>query len=854
MIFLVSISFFVMGLSITSLLIKYDEKNRIYALETKFDSYSIQAFNVFQNRLNRELERLNSLTAVFEFSEDMNKNDFEIFGKSLLKQSSDVLALEWIEIVHAKNINEFKEKMAVQEGTKTFFIKQNLLGSLVKQFNGKDQYAVVKYIYPYEKNKSIVGLDASSNATQHEAMLTASSTKTQVAINAQTLISNPKRDYSVIVYQPVYKDNNSLFGYTAIILDMSHYLRCLQKHSLLEESLRVSIFDSPLGQQSKVFIGKEYSKDSSLYRVNHYHFDFAGERLFMNTSVNLKALPDYRVFTDKSEHKKWVAGSLISFLLALTVFLFLKYLRQSSYAQGSLQKQEELYHKIINQTSDAYYLLDCDGRILDVNRETCLALGYEREELLQKRMSNIDIKYKTEELSDICINLVPRTRILFETIHQRQDGSSIHVEIAATKFKIDDKWVTCAFARDITERIINKALSVDNKELQQSIELYTKQLNKQKETFETLFEKSADGIFITEGRHLLACNQAIVEMFGYPSKAKLLSTPNRVFAPKFQPDGESSHRKGFRMLQVCLEQGSHHYEWVNKKANGQTFWTDVVLTRLEYYGRNVIHIALRDISERKNLEKAMYLAREEAVVANKAKSYFLAKMSHDIRTPLHGILSYAEMGESRVSLLDADKLRRYFNNISQSGHRLMALLDNLLDSAKLESGLMRFDFTHKPLKPIVEICLADQQSLISTKNITIKPTYIDLLAYFDRHRIAQVVSNLLSNAIVFSPFGSTLVLRVEKYNKDFLIFSLQDQGKGVPVEELDLIFDKFIQSQDTDRNTGGTGLGLAISKEIVLAHGGEIWAENYQVGNTVQGAIFKFTLPLNPPKETTLNG
>jgi len=102
----------------------------------------------------------------------------------------------------------------------------------------------------------------------------------------------------------------------------------------------------------------------------------------------------------------------------------------------------------------------------------------------------------------------------------------------------------------------------------------------------------------------------------------------------------------------------------------------------------------------------MLSAPEHAVAANKAKSEFLAKMSHDIRTPLHGILSYAQMGEARFASVPPEKLKRYFENIHASAQRLMSLLNDVLDSAKLESGLMCFDFKYQNLEPIIEACIA----------------------------------------------------------------------------------------------------------------------------------------------------
>ncbi|WP_321323697.1 PAS domain S-box protein [Thiomicrorhabdus sp.] len=846
-IYLITVAVFAIGLSLTSSWLQYSEKKHIHALETKFNQYSLQAFNVIQNLLNRELERLNSLSAVFTLSDKVTQADFDILGKSLLDLNSGIQTIEWIEVIPAQNIDQFKAEMRKKLSLDHFVIKQNAEGRLDKQIKENDAYAIVKYVYPYVENKLAIGIDAYANEAQRVAMHAAASARKQVATVPLNNAQGSNQDQSVIIYQPVYNGSDKLLGFTAIVLNLGHYFKFIRSNLLIEKSLRLSQLASLNSTQSFVSVGPNYSKKDALFRSKQHYLNFAGQDWFFDTSVNLKSLPDYNALQGWPINKVWIDGILISLLFSVVVFLFLKYLYQLSRNQGSLQEQENRYHKIIDQSSEAYFLMNCDGEILDVNNQTCHLLGYEREELLQKKINQIDIKYTPEEIANICRDFDPGTRVLFETIHQRKNGTSVPVEVAATKFKVDGDWVTCAFARDMSERISNKALTVDNEELQRAIEIYTKQLNEQKKTFETLFEKTADGVFITEGRHVLDCNQAVVDMFGYESKQKLLSLPNSVFAPKYQPDGESSHRKGYRMLQLCLTKGTHHYEWLNRRANGEEFWTDVVLTQLEYYGRKVIHVALRDISERKILEEAMYLAREEAVSANKAKSDFLATMSHDIRTPLHGILSYAEMGMSRIGSISEETTKRYFNNIQLSGLRLIGLLDNLLDSAKLESGLMSFDFNYQTIEPVIESCLLEQQSLINDKELNVELKHIDFMAYFDAHRIAQVISNLLSNAIVYSPKGSTITLSVENIQSESLVFSIQNEGKGINDGDLDTIFNKFVQSKNAYQSAGGSGLGLAISKEIIDAHDGKIWAENWNENGVIKGVIFRFTLPARSP-------
>jgi len=237
-------------------------------------------------------------------------------------------------------------------------------------------------------------------------------------------------------------------------------------------------------------------------------------------------------------------------------------------------------------------------------------------------------------------------------------------------------------------------------------------------------------------------------------------------------------------------------------------------------------------------------ARDAAEFANRAKTEFLANMSHELRTPMHGILSYAQFGRQRTGRVSEEKLQEYFTEIDTCGRRLMALLNDLLDLAKLESGKMRYVLENGVMEEHIDIVLAELAPVAEKKQITIHKD-IDLQRCslpFDRDRIDQVLRNLLANALKFSESGGEICCTtrsVEKEGRTWLKVSVRDQGIGLPEDELDTIFDKFIQSSATNTGSGGTGLGLAICRQIIQDHKGEIWAENNRDG----GATFSFILP-----------
>ncbi len=282
----------------------------------------------------------------------------------------------------------------------------------------------------------------------------------------------------------------------------------------------------------------------------------------------------------------------------------------------------------------------------------------------------------------------------------------------------------------------------------------------------------------------------------------------------------------------------------------------------------------RDVSEPRRIAKALRDSRdnlasevaaqtadlraamEAAEFANKSRSEFVANMSHELRTPLHAIMSFAKLGEGKALSAPPEKLRGYFEKIHTAGDRLLKLVNDLLDLSKLEAGKMLIHAAPRNLLALVHEVADELQPLLTKQGLRLvlpeagsaAGTDGIYTAEVDAQRMVQVLRNLLSNAIKFShPHGTITVTLARGDILDAsgsavpaLVLSVFDEGIGIPENELDIVFDKFVQSSKTKTGAGGTGLGLSITREIVDAHFGQIRAYNRPGG----GAAFEVKLPL----------
>ncbi|MBT4290206.1 MAG: response regulator [Deltaproteobacteria bacterium] len=388
--------------------------------------------------------------------------------------------------------------------------------------------------------------------------------------------------------------------------------------------------------------------------------------------------------------------------------------------------------------------------------------------------------------------------------------------------------------REAAEEALKKA----HNELEKKIEERTAELRKHYQAA----EHSGSVIIITDFKgNIEYVNPSFSIITGY-SKEEVIGKNPRILKsnqhpPEFYKD----------MWGVISNGNTWRGEIVNKKKNNELYWEYTTISPiLDTSSKIINYVAVNDdISDRKQLENDLIKAKNEAELANKAKSEFLSNMSHEIRTPMHQILSFSQLGVSKFDKVNSEKLLHYFLKIGAVGKQLMSLLDNILDLSNLDSGKMAYKFQNVNFKYLINSLIKEFDSVKNKKGVTleISEMMVSTEIVCDEYKIRQVVYNLLSNAIKFTPKGKKIYISIKQSQDEApvpaLYIRVSDQGIGIPEAELITVFYKFIQSSKTKTGAGGTGLGLAICKEIIEAHKGKIWAENNPEG----GATFSFMLP-----------
>jgi PAS domain S-box-containing protein len=386
--------------------------------------------------------------------------------------------------------------------------------------------------------------------------------------------------------------------------------------------------------------------------------------------------------------------------------------------------------------------------------------------------------------------------------------------------------------------------------------------------YRTLYESSRDAIMtLVPEQGFVVGNAATLTLFGCRDEREFAALSPARTSPEFQPDGRRSDEKAQEMMRLAMENGAHFFEWRHKRVDGTEFPADVLLTRMEIDGEQLLQATVRDIGERKKADMALADAKREIesayemlarknrllVDANRARFEFLATLSHELKTPLNAIIGFSEMLKEGLAGELAPRQQEFCQDIYGAGEKLLALITEILEFAYLEAGqgklnLELVDARHL-LAGVVEEFREDaakaQIALVADAPSEFKPSLLDAKG------ARQILRNLLSNALKFTPSGGSVRTAVRVVPREqlrntpgaferYLEITVSDTGIGIAPELLPKLFEPFRQADGSlTRSYGGVGMGLALVKRLVELNGGAVAA----AGEPGQGARFTVWLP-----------
>ena len=508
-------------------------------------------------------------------------------------------------------------------------------------------------------------------------------------------------------------------------------------------------------------------------------------------------------------------------------------------AQQALQESEAKHRALLNDASDAIFQADTQGNLIEANRNAEMLLGLTQVEICQMTAAQIHPPQEQERLLTAFEQILRQgSGRVQDTLVQRKDGAIIPVDITSSVINYSGKRVVQSIVRDISDR---KQAEHSLREKQQFIQSVT--------------DSSPNILYIydlVEHRNLYA-NREIIHQLGY-SPEHIQAMGANFLKHLVHPEDFNQVNQHFAALANAADGEVLEVEYRIRHIEGQWRWYNSRDTIFKRNSDNRVQQYIgtaQDISERKRSETKRRQAEENIRNAlakekelNDLKSRFVSMTSHEFRTPLAVIASSAGILKDFSHKLDEAKKQKHLQIIQTYVKHTTQLLDDILLINKAEAGKLAFEPAPLDLSIFCQSLVEDLQ--ISTPNhrlnLTIHTAHQPIAPLpsevcVDKKLLRQILTNLLSNGVKYSPENSLVSLNLT-LESNLAVFQVQDNGIGIPPEDLPKLFESFHRAQNVG-NIQGTGLGLSITQKCVELHGGHIKV-NSKVG---VGTTFTVIIP-----------
>ncbi|KQW89220.1 transcriptional regulator [Massilia sp. Root418] len=500
----------------------------------------------------------------------------------------------------------------------------------------------------------------------------------------------------------------------------------------------------------------------------------------------------------------------------------------------SLRRSESWMRALLTTTVDGVVSVDGDGIIQDFNASAERIFGWRRSEIVGRNVALLVADPLQSAQDGLLYHLRQRNPAAVREAHAgtelyglRKDGSLVPIRRALGHASLGGEDVFVLFITDISERRAMMQALGESEQQFRSLIGHIPGIS-----FRCLAGGAHPLVFLSDGVELVA---------GYPARdfvgPAACRTLTELIVPADRPNVVAALEQSVvseqpYLIEYALQHADGSLRWiwehgaVVRDAAGEVRWIDGVML---------------DITERRHMEQELRRAKDHAEQAAAARASFVANMSHEIRTPMNSILGFTDV------LLDTElqpEQRRHLNTVRSAGRALLRLLNEILDTAKLDKGAVELELADYDFLALIDELTSASGATARAKGLAMEVSYAPQLParlHGDALRMRQILSNLLDNAIKFTARGSVALHAALREGQ--LHLAVRDTGIGIAPERLDAIFDPFTQADPSmTRRYGGTGLGTTISRQLVELMGGRIWAESVPG----QGTVFHVLLPLVP--------
>ncbi|WP_055074305.1 PAS domain S-box protein [Pseudanabaena sp. 'Roaring Creek'] len=512
-------------------------------------------------------------------------------------------------------------------------------------------------------------------------------------------------------------------------------------------------------------------------------------------------------------------------------------------AEEALRESEMRFRSVFDNAAVGISLAAPNGKHIAVNQSLCHMLGYSESELQALTFQEIthpdDLKIDLFHYQKLLANEIDSFHI--EKRFRHQSGQFIWglLSVSIVRDAQDRPMYDIALIQNINElKMTQQALHRLNQELELRIEERTADLAESETRKREILNAIPDLLLRlkTDG----TCLDCIMPHI--PDKEAFIPIKHHI-SEVLAPDIIANQSKASQLaiatgeVQIYEHKLQKHNEWVYEEV------------RISPCGNDEVLVLVRNITDRKRAEAALQLSNERLTATNRElerltrlKDEFLAAMSHELRTPLNAILGISEgLIEKAFGELN-QRQQGSLKTIQKSGQHLLELINDILDVAKIESGMFTLELRSVSVRDLCESSLSFVKHQAAQKNIQLNleiDTNVPKVIVIDERRMRQLLINLLSNAVKFTPKNGKVLLKT-KLTHNELYFSVSDNGIGIPQEDLNRLFQPFVQIDSSlSRQYSGTGLGLNLVKKLAELHGGQVNVKS-KVG---EGSCFTVSLP-----------